>query len=326
MQMRSIMPTGMIFFSLSALISSGCRMNKSGSSQDPRYVQAASDSSEPPNAPDSADATLSKNTMRSSCQGLVPYKIVGGQTATDKTQVAAATLKLIIRNQKFCSATLIGKQHIVTAAHCLEDIKNPTDLKIGSGLEGKILDNLQVEAVMIHPLFTGILADDQGYLNQPIHDVAAVTFRGQLPPDLIPVAIAQPHEVQAGMPVIVSGYGAYASNDKMRRPLSLVETRLSRSETDFMELQISSGDGRGACFGDSGGPTFILDSASSCLLLIGSTTGPGRNTDYSCESGGGTIMDLTRYQSWLACAFRNLNQPLEILAATPGTAVSCDSK
>jgi hypothetical protein len=105
-----------------------------------------------------------------------------------------------------------------------------------------------------------------------------------------------------------------------------VETTLSQMETALLELQIFSGDGRGACFGDSGGPTFIVDSTSSCLLLIGSTTGPGRNTDYSCESGGGTIMDLTRYRSWLACAFRNLDQPLDTLAASVATAVSCDSK
>jgi secreted trypsin-like serine protease len=93
-----------------------------------------------------------------------------------------------------------------------------------------------------------------------------------------------------------------------------------------MELQIASGEGRGACFGDSGGPTFVVDSASSCLLLIGSTTGPGRNTDYSCESGGGTLMDLTRYQSWLSCAYKNLNQPHQELVASVNPTVACDSK
>jgi hypothetical protein len=138
---------------------------------------------------------------------------------------------------------------------------------------------------------------------------------------LIPVNLAQPGEVQAGMLIIVSGYGAYGGDDKIRRPLSLVETRLGRLESELMELQITNSDGRGAFYGDSGGPTFIVDSASSCPLLIGSTTGLGRNTDYSCESGGGTLLDLTRYQSWLACAFNNLNQPLDSLPLGV-----CDSK
>lgn len=151
--------------------------------------------------------------------------------------------------------------------------------------------------------------------------MAVLTFQGTLGSQLIPVNLAQPEEVQTGIPVIVSGCAAYGSDDKTRRPLSLVETRLGRVESELMELQFTSGDGRGACYGDSGGPTFIVDSASSCLLLIGSTTGPSRNTDYSCESGGGTLMDLTRYQSWLACAFKNLNQPLDSLLLGV-----CDSK
>lgn len=320
------MPVGMIFFSLASLMASSCRTEKNAGGQDSKVIQGSFASSELQQAQANADATASQNPTRHSCQGLSAYKIVGGQTAHENTQVTSATLKLTIRNQKYCSATLIGDHHIVTAAHCVADVKDPADIKIGSGLDGKILDKLQVNGIKIHPLYAGILADDKGYLEQPIYDVAALSFRGTLPPGLTPVAIALPGEIQAGMPVIVSGYGAYGSQDKAKRPLSLVETRLSRVESALMELQITSGEGRGACFGDSGGPTFIVDSASSCLLLIGSTTGPGRNTDYSCETGGGTLMDLTRYQSWLSCAFKNLNQPLDGLVTTPGTVVACDSK
>jgi hypothetical protein len=308
----------MIFLGLTAMLPMACR-NKTGHGS--HAVQDGFSASESQPAGAQADATAVRSNARPSCQNMVPYKIVGGQVATEKSQVTAATLKLIIRNQKYCTGTLIGPHHIVTAAHCVADIKDLKEIRIGSGLDGKFEEKLNVDGIKIHPLYVGILANDQGYLNQPIYDVAVLTFQGSLPSHMVPVSLAQPEEVQAGMPVIVSGYGAYGSDDKTRRPLTLVETRLGKVESQLMELQITSGDGRGACFGDSGGPTFIVDSASSCLLLIGSTTGPGRNTDYSCESGGGTLMDLTRYQSWLACAFKNLNQPHDGLVLGV-----CDSK
>lgn len=124
MQMGPIKPAAAIFFSLAALIASGCRINRL-TNQDNRYAQEGSGSPDGQNTQASGNAALSKDPIRSSCQGLSPYKIVGGQIALDKSQVAAATLKLIIRNQKYCSATLIGMQHIVTAAHCLKGLKIP---------------------------------------------------------------------------------------------------------------------------------------------------------------------------------------------------------
>lgn len=328
MQQRIIMPLGMILLGLTALAHSSCRKGKTAVGNDTRFNQdSVPGSGLQTTASSDAQAGVAKAPSRASCSRNVPYKIVGGQSATENSQVAAATVKLIIRNQKYCTATLIGDHHLVTAAHCVADVKDPAaELKIGSGLDGKIQDKLLVDGLQVHPQYQGILGDEQGYLEVPFYDVAAIHFKGPLPAGLGPVSIAGPTEIQAGMPTIVSGYGAYGGDDKTRRPLSVVESRLKQISTALLELQLASGEGRGACFGDSGGPTYIVDPASSCLLLIGSTTGPGRDTDYTCETGGGTLMDLTRYQSWLACAFKNLNQPLDGLITNLATAAACDSK
>jgi secreted trypsin-like serine protease len=108
-----------------------------------------------------ADATAVRAIARGSCQTTVPYKIVGGHVAIEKSQVTAATLKLIIRNQKYCIGTLIGPHHIVTAAHYMADVKDPKEVRIGSGLDGKIQEKLDVDGIKVHPLYVGILANDQ---------------------------------------------------------------------------------------------------------------------------------------------------------------------
>ncbi len=332
MQSRRFMPSGMIVLgiSLSSLCHTACRDGGKTATMRAASESSLAQSSDAQRTNSSTSQSTDLDPIRAlnrpSCDTMSAYRIVGGQSAATKTQVTAATLRLSIKAQRYCSATLIGPHHIVTAAHCLVGVNSPAELRIGYGLDGLFADNLRVDAMAIHPQFNGILADDNGYLEQPFYDVAVIHFQGQLPPELKPVSIAAPSEIRSGMSTLVAGYGAYSSDDKTRRPLSQVETKLDRISPELSELQLKAGDGRGACFGDSGGPTFIVDPVSSCLLLIGSTTGPGRNTDYTCESGGGTLMDLTRHQSWLSCAFTNLKDPLEGLTLPANASLACDSK
>ncbi len=241
-----------------------------------------------------------------SCPNSAAYKIVGGETVAADDLATASTLKIWVRNQRFCTGTLIGPEHLVTAAHCLKDVKSPDELRLGFGTQGTVIDALKVTAFRLHPQFTSISADSNGIREQAFNDVAVIKFKGNLQKGMVPVALAQPENIGAGMPVILSGYGAYNTGDRQLRPLSTARLQLASLRSDIRELQLESGTGKGACFGDSGGPTFIQGEGGSCLFLVGSTTGPGRNTDLSCEAGGGTLMDLTRYQGWISCTFEEI--------------------
>lgn len=238
------------------------------------------------------------------------YKIVGGQKVVGNDLAAASTVKIWVRNQRFCTGTLIGPQHLVTAAHCLRDVSAPSDLRLGFGLEGKVVDKLKVLGHRLHPQFTSLVTDAKGGMrDQAFNDVGVIAFEGTLPSGMQPVALAQPEHLFSGMKLILSGYGAYASNDKQLRPLSSTQLQLASYRADYRELQLEVGTGKGACFGDSGGPSFIEGEGGGCLFLAGAIAGPGRNTDYTCESGGGTLMDLTRYQGWMNCAFEQIGVP-----------------
>lgn len=250
-----------------------------------------------------------------SCPNSNAYKIVGGQSATADDLAAASTFKIWVLKQRFCTATLIGPQHLVTAAHCLRDVRAASDLRIGFGPEGKIIDDFKVLGFRVHPQFTSIAADGKGMRDQAFNDVGVIAFSGKLKSGMSPVALAQPEHLFSGMKLILSGYGAYGSNDKTQRPLSTTRLQLASYRADYRELQLEAGTGKGACFGDSGGPSFIEGEGGSCLFLAGAIAGPGRDTDFTCESGGGTLMDLTRYQGWMNCSFEELGVPSLHLSA-----------
>ncbi len=263
-------------------------------------------------ASSSADSSV-QTPLPITCPSSAPLAIVGGQKSEAEQLAARASVKIWIKSQRFCTGTLLGPHHIVTAAHCLRDEARIEDIRLGFGVEGTVSETVQVTGFQMHPRFVGIPSQTRATPQAALYDVAVLSFIGTLPASAQAVALAKPEYLSPGLSVLSVGYGAYASDDKQRRPLSQVELKLDEVFPDQRELQLERGAGKGACFGDSGGPTYLVGEGGSCLLLIGSTTGPGRRTAGTCESGGGTLMDLTRYQGWMRCAFESLGTPLESL-------------
>ncbi|SMF28396.1 S1 family peptidase [Pseudobacteriovorax antillogorgiicola] len=248
------------------------------------------------------------------------FGIVQGTVARNEDPVTASTVKVYLPGGH-CTGTLIGPNQIVTAAHCFESGSDATQLKfltsansvkIGMGVNGQVLQNVAVESFVVHPCYEGILGDAETgrYLERVYYDVGLITFSGTLPTEFAPVNIATPAELQSQPRVTIAGYGAYSQNDRNVRPLTQVDTFIEEINA-LQEIQLEV-NGKGACFGDSGGPTYIADSSGN-LKLVGSTTGPGRASDYSCEDGSGTMMDITSYRGWIKCSLEAMNEPLDYL-------------
>lgn len=260
--------------------------------------------------------------------------IVGGDAADNDDLVTRSTVKVIL-GRGHCSGTLIGPNHVLTAAHCFwnpetgaASINRASSVQLGFGLNGTADPNIRVTSVTVHPKFRGILGTADGrYAETAFHDLAILTFEGTLNRQYQPVIVgSSADEVGTGTGVIVAGYGAYSENDANLRPLSLVETTVDDVSADLREIQLAAGDGKGACYGDSGGPTYIFDQDRSCLKVVGSTTGPGRKSNYTCDYGSGTMMDVTTYRGWMRCTFAQVDKDLTYLPEDSSSADCSDNE
>jgi hypothetical protein len=206
-----------------------------------------------------------------------------------------------------CTATAIGRDLLLTAAHCVQP---GADYKLLGSEPGQppVLKNIiRFER---HPQF-----DMKRIFNHlATADVALIKLAEALPARISPALIAAGGTVAVGDSLVIVGYGVTVRGDGRTGGTARAATLVVTGQPGSLQIRLfdpsSKGvsAGLGACAGDSGAPAFVLPGAAPAILgVVSWSTGP--NLTAGC--GGLTgVTPLALYRGWIIDTARKLGTAL----------------
>lgn len=258
-----------------------------------------------------------------------PLGIVGGVFAGNSTDPEKATAGILALHTfpngritaGHCTGVVATKNAIITAAHCVTPPRNARTtafVTFSSTLSTNVnaYSNRSLK-IDIHPSY-----DPEGINSN--FDIAVVTLTSDIPGgQVIPSFVSTTEPLSPGRGVTAIGYGVTGTQQddsgvKRKAQLQIVniidEVSYPNSPLFYQVRVADSGtDSSSACFGDSGGPGFLEDSATVFGLVQG-THGSVNSNPTSCESSDYNYTLIAPYMSWIEETLgESLNRDAEVI-------------
>ncbi|XP_032671111.1 transmembrane protease serine 9-like [Odontomachus brunneus] len=196
-----------------------------------------------------------------------PEAIVGGSMASSGQFPHQISLQY--RNSHICGGSIISPQHVLTAAHCVENL-NQNSLKVMTGSissrwgSGQTYD---IRCIQVHPGYTGKSTD--GWKD----DICLITLTRPITMSNVQnvIPLASMDYTSGSYRGIISGFGKTSTNSGVSLNLLFTPVntltrqaclnahprRGSNAFTNPNHICTFEAYGKGACQGDSGGPLVI---------------------------------------------------------------------
>lgn len=221
-------------------------------------------------------------------------KIVGGKPVKASSDIAKQTVSLVEPgdNMAFCTGTLIGKRHVITAAHCLVDL--PFTPAVGFGLRATTSTIIEVKLAKPHKDYSSDHPEGDD-ATSPINDIGLIELKEDAPGYAqVANVLTDANAVVTGEELVLAGFGV---TDGRRGTgsgtLRTVSTKISNLSDARREIDFGGAPGRSACSGDSGGPAFVKRDGK--LALVGVTS----RGSFICDEEG-IYTDIRYFQTWIS--------------------------
>lgn len=182
--------------------------------------------------------------------------IVGGDKVEASSNIGRSTVGLYEAKIGYiCSGTLIAKNLVLTAAHCIDP--QAKDLIVIFAPEMKKAKPEQIRRVVravVHPDYSGSVQ------TKDTADIAVLRFEGEAPAGYtVTPMLFEPGYLNNDTRTIVAGYGLSWTVVLSRGAGTLRTTKLSIDDVNFSRTEVMLGQSvrKGICSGDSGGPAYL---------------------------------------------------------------------
>lgn len=200
-----------------------------------------------------------------------------------------------------CTGTLIGNKHILTAAHCIQDLRPvAVALNLTSLNNTEQAEVLFAESVNFGPQTAALATNDIAVLNL------------EAPVTTAPVTVADTgddYRFTGATPATIVGWGDLDGSGTVTNNLLMGEIDLLAADAcytamgslyDHAGMLCAGGLNSDVCFGDSGGPLLVWDNE---WVVVGVTS----FGDAACTTGDvSSFARVTQARSWLAKVVPNL--------------------
>lgn len=239
--------------------------------------------------------------------------IIGGKETT-RDNVLSKYVVLIHDGptKTYCTGTLIKKNVILTAAHCIPS--GPATLSLAFGLKplaGQYILRQAARAIP-HPDYKKQSANDRD-------DVALILIKGDAPRGFEPALLPDDNfPFKAGLGFTATGYGRTSGKTPVQKSdtqgsgtLRHVDLLIDSISKDDAQFYVNQKWNKGICNGDSGGPAMMRYQGKDYLVGVASATSwsvPSEITESEREeyirkkdfcSEKSIYMSVKKYRPWI---------------------------
>jgi secreted trypsin-like serine protease len=222
--------------------------------------------------------------------------IVGGKTGEHSAREHTVFITSRVQD---CSGTLIARDLVLTAAHC-----------VASGGSFSVTTSagaIPVSQVVIHPAFRR----DSYETHKPSPDIAILKLATPVPRPLKPARLATEKTFpQRGVTFLIAGFGEGTEGDRRIGTFRTAQL-VNAGTTGGIMLRLhapSNAPGTGSCTGDSGGSAYR--SESSVLILYGVIAWAGGRPGSNCGAVTGIVL-VANQLDWIHATAKRLGSALD---------------